>query len=435
MPPKASSSSSTPKKAPKKPSNDDTPLSLPQLLKVLTTAPSSNARLHRASGPSLTMSQAIAAAKILVPKGYTSLYKLTRLTQQDLAAMGIEDEHVRRGISNLTSTAPTSSDKVQEPSTKSSPSRPYKRPRRDEDLDQPLPDLDTSRYNKKQASTLELKSVVTNRAPVMTAWAFIVLERLGFSRPEALSIAQVYTDMNASSKGVSIGVLDKQRLEPGGGPSQPFVELMGRRVPVLSTQNGQWRAIAQGQVVEPSQAYNYIQRNFRQQTGAVMGALRILATSYSPQELNEAGYVLYCDFRPTVEQWGEKAEMKLIDVLSLQKWKTKGWDRPVDSDSNEANGQHASSSSGKELAENGQQAMRVVKIEDQAGQQTTIDATDGEQSTEAGGDVKPIIRALETVTDADQQHLKHGQDRSSPDEFDQLLDDGDDDAFAALVDG
>lgn len=33
-----------------------------------------------------------------------------------------------------------------------------------------------------------LKSVVVNRAPVMTAWACVVAERLGFQRQEALSI-------------------------------------------------------------------------------------------------------------------------------------------------------------------------------------------------------------------------------------------------------
>jgi hypothetical protein len=35
---------------------------------------------------------------------------------------------------------------------------------------------------------LQLKSTVVNRAPVMTAWATIVAERLGFRREEALSI-------------------------------------------------------------------------------------------------------------------------------------------------------------------------------------------------------------------------------------------------------
>lgn len=35
------------------------------------------------------------------------------------------------------------------------------------------------------------RSVVINRSPVMTAWAFVVSERLGFTRRESLSFASV----------------------------------------------------------------------------------------------------------------------------------------------------------------------------------------------------------------------------------------------------
>jgi hypothetical protein len=37
---------------------------------------------------------------------------------------------------------------------------------------------------------LQLRSTVVNRAPVMTAWATIVAERIGFRREEALSIGK-----------------------------------------------------------------------------------------------------------------------------------------------------------------------------------------------------------------------------------------------------
>jgi len=37
---------------------------------------------------------------------------------------------------------------------------------------------------------LRLKSTVINRAPIMTAWATIVAERLGFEREESLSIGE-----------------------------------------------------------------------------------------------------------------------------------------------------------------------------------------------------------------------------------------------------
>lgn len=100
----------------------------------------------------------------------------------------------------------------------------------------------------------------------MTAWSFIVAERLGFSREEALSIgersslftgmhslraamrcslqpllpsphatfmiASVYTEMNAISKGVAIGIYTEDKkngVEASKGGSQPYVDLMGRR--------------------------------------------------------------------------------------------------------------------------------------------------------------------------------------------------------------
>ena len=98
---------------------------------------------------------------------------------------------------------------------------------------------------------LKVKSTVINRAPIMTAWATVVAERLGFEREEALSIgvwaskraviaanfvifwaASVYTEMNAVSKGVSIGLYspgkDKEAQRSMGG-TQPYVDLMGRR--------------------------------------------------------------------------------------------------------------------------------------------------------------------------------------------------------------
>lgn len=37
---------------------------------------------------------------------------------------------------------------------------------------------------------LEIRSTVVNRAPIMTAWAMIVAEKLGFKHEEALSIGR-----------------------------------------------------------------------------------------------------------------------------------------------------------------------------------------------------------------------------------------------------
>lgn len=81
MPPKGSTSQSAPGT-----------LSLPALLKLLTSSPRSP----------LTTSQAIAAASKLVPAGYTSTAKLATLTTQvDMAKVGIEDPEIRKGLMRL----------------------------------------------------------------------------------------------------------------------------------------------------------------------------------------------------------------------------------------------------------------------------------------------------------------------------------------------
>ncbi|KAF6762290.1 hypothetical protein DFP72DRAFT_1148717 [Ephemerocybe angulata] len=168
---------------------------------------------------------------------------------------------------------------------------------------------------------LSLKHTVVNRAPVMAAWATIVAERLNFQRPEALSIASVYTEMNALSKGVSLGIYDKNKetgMEASRAGVQPYVELMGRR-PVYRTRDEQWRALSNGNPVPPMTAFGYISRSFRQNRPYVIGAMRLLAESYSPTELSTKGWSLYTEFRPAVDQWGKRSELSCSKILSLRK--------------------------------------------------------------------------------------------------------------------
>jgi hypothetical protein len=50
-----------------------------------------------------------------------------------------------------------------------------------------------------------------------------------------------------------------------------------------------------------------------------VGALRLLAASFTPQELNDKGWSLYADFRPTVEGWGKRGEVRCDAILALRK--------------------------------------------------------------------------------------------------------------------
>lgn len=184
---------------------------------------------------------------------------------------------------------------------------------------------------------LEVKSVIINRAPIMMCWATIVAERMGFQREEALSIGQkecsfsrdiphftpasVFTEMNAVAKGVTLNRIkpDEGRLrEAVKGGSQSYVEFIGRRIPLYQTQAGQWRALSSGNPVEPHTAFSYISRALRQTLPYVTGALRLLADTFNAQDLNHHAWTLYAEFRPRVNEWGKRSEMKCSDILRLR---------------------------------------------------------------------------------------------------------------------
>lgn len=47
--------------------------------------------------------------------------------------------------------------------------------------------------------------VTTNRAPVKTAWAYVVSQKLGFDPQESLSIAHVYTHISSTKHALFLG--------------------------------------------------------------------------------------------------------------------------------------------------------------------------------------------------------------------------------------
>ena len=47
--------------------------------------------------------------------------------------------------------------------------------------------------------------------------------------------------------------------------------------------------------------------------------MRLLAKTYSPQELNRIGFSLYAEFRPEVAGWGKKGEVKCETILRARR--------------------------------------------------------------------------------------------------------------------
>ena len=48
--------------------------------------------------------------------------------------------------------------------------------------------------------------ILINRAPVLTLWAAVIAERLGFKHDEALSLGKALAGLNAQSKGQRLGI-------------------------------------------------------------------------------------------------------------------------------------------------------------------------------------------------------------------------------------
>ena len=94
--------------------------------------------------------------------------------------------------------------------------------------------------------------------------------------------------------------------------------------PLYQTVSGQWRALSSGAPVAPTSAFSYITRALRQTAPHIVGALRLLAASFSPAELNSNGFALYADFRPEADGWGQRGEVRCSTILSLRKAVTGG---------------------------------------------------------------------------------------------------------------
>jgi hypothetical protein len=46
--------------------------------------------------------------------------------------------------------------------------------------------------------------------------------------------------------------------------------------------------------------------------------MKLLAGSFTAQELNDKAWSLYAEFRPAVDQWGKRSEMKCSTILALR---------------------------------------------------------------------------------------------------------------------
>jgi hypothetical protein len=165
-----------------------------------------------------------------------------------------------------------------------------------------------------------------NRAPVLTLWASVVAERLGFKHDEALSLEKALAGLNAQSKGQRLGIFKptpkelKKVCEQERG-EEFRVDLLGRALPAVNTEEGV-RAVIKSKPVEPEGVERYLESKFGDVLLEVHKAMTKLAAAFKPDELAQKGFGLYEQFRPKIPEgvqgWGAKGELNLELIRKLR---------------------------------------------------------------------------------------------------------------------
>jgi hypothetical protein len=174
-----------------------------------------------------------------------------------------------------------------------------------------------------------MKTIQINRAPVLTLWAAVVAERLGYGPDEALSLAKSLAGLNAQAKGRRLGIFKaheagpKQAREKSRG-EEFWIELLGRPIPARNTDSG-IRAVSGTEVIESASVKRYLESKFADHLEATRTAMEQLAGSLPPKDLAEHAFALYERFRPKIPEgargWGAKGtlDLGLIERLAVTK--------------------------------------------------------------------------------------------------------------------
>jgi hypothetical protein len=171
--------------------------------------------------------------------------------------------------------------------------------------------------------------VEINRAPVLTLWAAVVAERLGYDHEAALTRGKAVAGLNAHSKSRRLGIIDEstdhdqKRDQSAQKPAKPsVVTVLGRPVPAIRTEEGV-RATRDGQPINPHGVQRYLQQKFGAALPDVRAAMEALAAAYSPDQLATRAYALYEQFRPAIPEgtrgWGAVGPLDLDMIRALAK--------------------------------------------------------------------------------------------------------------------
>jgi hypothetical protein len=161
---------------------------------------------------------------------------------------------------------------------------------------------------------------MVNRAPVLTLWAAVVAEVLGFEHDEALTPGRAMARLNTYSKGVSLGLFQptprevKEQRRKMRKEETVTVDLLHQAVPAKHTDEG-LRALSGESPIHPESVQKYLESKFGDALEDVSNAMVELAKSLPPSQLAEKAYALYEKFRPEIppgkKGWGASGKLNL----------------------------------------------------------------------------------------------------------------------------
>jgi len=171
------------------------------------------------------------------------------------------------------------------------------------------------------------KKIKINRAPVLTLWAAVVAERLGYDEETALTLGKAVAGLNAQSKGKKLGIYEeksedekKEDKKKERAAKPDFIELLGRGIPAVKTPKG-LRAAIKGEPIHAESVQTYLEQKFKDDLDDTRKAMKKLAKAYTPKQLESKAYALYEKFRPEIPEgvkgWGAKGELDLDYIRSL----------------------------------------------------------------------------------------------------------------------